>query len=103
MFFHGEIRCLGDLDRLKAILDGNRNFSPVLDRFDEFADFISEGLHVAFEEEEQRLVFCDGFFGADGYVGFRIVRPLAVPSEEEAKLFEPDPDVWAKYKVLNPR
>ena len=37
------------------------------------------------------------------YVGFRVIRPLAVPSPEEAKLFEPDPDVWAKYKVLNPR
>lgn len=37
------------------------------------------------------------------YVGFRVVRPLAVPSAEEAKLFEPDPAVWAKYKELNPR
>ena len=37
------------------------------------------------------------------YVGFRVVRPLVNPSPEEAKLFEPDPEVWAKYKVLNPR
>ncbi|MBR4752284.1 MAG: SUMF1/EgtB/PvdO family nonheme iron enzyme [Thermoguttaceae bacterium] len=37
------------------------------------------------------------------YVGFRVVRPLAVPSADEAKLFEPDPAVWAKYKELNPR
>ncbi len=37
------------------------------------------------------------------YVGFRVVRPLTPPTEEEAKLFEPDPNVWAKYKELNPR
>ncbi len=37
------------------------------------------------------------------YVGFRVVRPLTAPSAEEAELFEPDPGVWAKYKVLNPR
>ena len=37
------------------------------------------------------------------YVGFRIVRPLNPPTAEEAKLFEPDPAVWAKYKELNPR
>lgn len=37
------------------------------------------------------------------YVGFRVVRPLAAPTADEAKLFEPDPAVWAKYKELNPR
>ncbi len=37
------------------------------------------------------------------YVGFRVIRPLEVPSADEAKLFEPDPAVWAKYKELNPR
>ncbi len=37
------------------------------------------------------------------YVGFRVVRPLTPPTAEEAKLFEPDPSVWAKYKELNPR
>ena len=37
------------------------------------------------------------------YVGFRVVRPLTPPTAEEAKLFEPDPNVWAKYKELNPR
>ena len=37
------------------------------------------------------------------YVGFRVIRPLTPPTAEEAKLFEPDPDVWAKYKELNPR
>jgi hypothetical protein len=28
---------------------------------------------------------------------------LAAPTADEAKLFEPDPAVWAKYKELNPR
>ena len=37
------------------------------------------------------------------YVGFRVIRPLTPPTAEEAKLFEPDPAVWAKYKELNPR
>ena len=37
------------------------------------------------------------------YVGFRVVRPLTPPTPDEAKLFEPDPAVWAKYKELNPR
>ena len=37
------------------------------------------------------------------FVGFRVVRPLAVPTEDEAKLFEPDVNVWFKYKELNPR
>ena len=37
------------------------------------------------------------------YVGFRVIRPLTPPTPEEAKLFEPDPAVWAKYKELNPR
>ena len=32
------------------------------------------------------------------YVGFRIVRPLEPPkTEEEAKLYEPDPKVWLEY------
>lgn len=33
------------------------------------------------------------------FVGFRVVRPLAVPTEEQAKLFEPDPAVWKAYKA----
>ena len=37
------------------------------------------------------------------YVGFRVIRPLNPPTADEAKLFEPDPAVWAKYKELNPR
>ncbi len=37
------------------------------------------------------------------YVGFRVIRPLVPPTEEEAKLFEPDVKVWLKYKELNPR
>lgn len=37
------------------------------------------------------------------FVGFRVVRPLVAPTEEEAKLFEPDVNVWFKYKELNPR
>lgn len=37
------------------------------------------------------------------YVGFRVIRPLEPPTADEAKLFEPDPAVWAKYKELNPR
>lgn len=37
------------------------------------------------------------------YVGFRVVRPLNPPTEDEAKLFEPDAKVWLKYKELNPR
>jgi len=32
------------------------------------------------------------------FVGFRLVRPLRLPSEEEAKLYEPDPNVWHEYK-----
>ena len=35
------------------------------------------------------------------YVGFRIVRPLEPPkTEEEAKLYEPDPAVWLKYNEI---
>ena len=37
------------------------------------------------------------------FVGFRVVRPLTPPSEDDAKLFEPDVNVWLKYKELNPR
>lgn len=31
-------------------------------------------------------------------VGFRVVRPLRVPTADEAKLYEPDPKVIAEYK-----
>ncbi len=37
------------------------------------------------------------------FVGFRVVRPLAVPTAEEAASYEPDANVWFKYKELNPR
>jgi formylglycine-generating enzyme required for sulfatase activity len=32
------------------------------------------------------------------FVGFRVVRPLNVPSEQEAKLYEPDPQILKEYK-----
>lgn len=38
------------------------------------------------------------------FVGFRVVRPLNPPkTEAEAKLYEPDPEVWQKYSELNQR
>jgi len=38
------------------------------------------------------------------FVGFRVVRPLEPPkSEEEAKLYEPDPEVWKEYYRINQR
>ena len=38
------------------------------------------------------------------YVGFRIVRPLEPPkTDDEAKLFDPDPKVWIDYTELNQR
>ena len=73
MFFHGQVRSLGDRDRSKTILDADRDVGTVLDRFDEFADFITEGLHVAFQEEEQRFIFRDTFLGADSDVGFSVI------------------------------
>jgi formylglycine-generating enzyme required for sulfatase activity len=32
------------------------------------------------------------------FVGFRVVRPLRVPTAEEAKLYEPDPQIMREYK-----
>ncbi len=32
------------------------------------------------------------------FVGFRLVRPLCVPSEQESKAYEPDPQLWHEYK-----
>ncbi|MDR0869778.1 MAG: formylglycine-generating enzyme family protein [Planctomycetaceae bacterium] len=38
------------------------------------------------------------------YVGFRVVRPLEPPkTEDEAKLYEPDPKYWIDYAELNQR
>ena len=38
------------------------------------------------------------------FVGFRVVRPLEAPkTEEEAKLYEADPQIWIDYTELNPR
>ena len=37
--------------------------------------------------------FTDATFG-----GFRVVRPLRTPTEDEAKLYEPDPKVRQAYK-----
>jgi formylglycine-generating enzyme required for sulfatase activity len=34
------------------------------------------------------------------FVGFRVVRPLTTPTEEEAKYYEPDPEVYEFYKML---
>jgi hypothetical protein len=37
-------------------------------------------------------------------IGFRVVRPLNPPkTEEEAKQYEPDPEVWLDYKLRNGR
>ncbi len=36
-------------------------------------------------------------------VGFRVVRPLAVPTAEQAAAFEPDPEEAVKYGKLNAR
>ncbi|NUQ65509.1 MAG: formylglycine-generating enzyme family protein [Pirellulales bacterium] len=32
------------------------------------------------------------------FLGFRVVRPLELPSEEQAKLYEPDPQIMKDYK-----
>ncbi|MEN6498751.1 MAG: formylglycine-generating enzyme family protein [Thermoguttaceae bacterium] len=32
------------------------------------------------------------------FVGFRVVRPLQVPGEAQAKLYEPDPEILKEYK-----
>ena len=32
------------------------------------------------------------------FVGFRVIRPLRVPSAEEAKAYEPDPDVLKEFR-----
>jgi len=32
------------------------------------------------------------------FLGFRVLRPLRVPSEQEAKLYEPDPRIWREYR-----
>lgn len=32
------------------------------------------------------------------FVGFRVVRPLRLPTEEEAKLYEPDPEILREYR-----
>jgi formylglycine-generating enzyme required for sulfatase activity len=32
------------------------------------------------------------------FVGFRVVRPLRVPSVEEANLYEPDPEIMREYR-----
>ncbi len=32
------------------------------------------------------------------FVGFRVIRPLRLPTEEEAKLYEPDPQILRDYK-----
>ena len=38
------------------------------------------------------------------FVGFRIVRPLEPPkTEEEAKLYDPNPEVWKEYHWINRR
>jgi formylglycine-generating enzyme required for sulfatase activity len=38
------------------------------------------------------------------FVGFRVVRPLHPPkTEEEAKLYEPDPEIWLYYAECNSR
>ena len=36
-------------------------------------------------------------------IGFRVVRPLAVPTADQAKPFEPDPEEAVKYGKLNAR
>ncbi|RMG02459.1 MAG: formylglycine-generating enzyme family protein [Planctomycetota bacterium] len=33
------------------------------------------------------------------FVGFRVVRPLRVPTEEEAKRYEPDPKILLEYRA----
>lgn len=38
------------------------------------------------------------------FVGFRVVRPLTPPkTDDEAKLYEPDPTVWLEYAERNQR
>lgn len=38
------------------------------------------------------------------FVGFRIVRPLVPPkTDDEAKLYDPDPNIWLEYAERNPR
>jgi len=37
------------------------------------------------------------------YAGFRVIRPLAPPTKEELELYDPDPEVWIKYRELNQR
>ena len=40
----------------------------------------------------------------NGHIGFRVVRPLHPPkTEEELKLYEPDPNIWFEYRKVNTR
>ncbi|MFH1919416.1 MAG: SUMF1/EgtB/PvdO family nonheme iron enzyme [Planctomycetota bacterium] len=40
------------------------------------------------------------WFLTDGdFLGFRVVRPLRTPTAEEAKLYEPDPEVMKEYRI----
>ena len=78
MFFHGQIRCLSDLDRLQAILDRDRNIRPVLDRLDEFADFITKNQLIEHLGDIAEILFY--LMGAmtvveliDTYGGFSII------------------------------
>ena len=43
------------------------------------------------------------FESSQKYIGFRVVRPLTPPTEEEAAAYEPDLETAVNYAKLNPR
>ncbi|MDO4550380.1 MAG: formylglycine-generating enzyme family protein [Planctomycetia bacterium] len=57
----------------------------------------------SWNQEDPQIPKSIWFDCSEKWLGFRIVRPLTTPTAEEAKIFEPDPEVAEEYIRLNPR
>jgi formylglycine-generating enzyme required for sulfatase activity len=56
------------------------------------------GSTKAWKQQDPQIPQSIWYFTDSTFVGFRVVRPLATPTEAEAKMYEPDPQIWLNYK-----
>lgn len=56
------------------------------------------GSHKDWKMQDPQIPQSIWYLTDASFVGFRVVRPLRMPTEEEAKLYEPDPQILKDYK-----
>ena len=99
----------GALDNPYMSTEGRKRYSTVArggswyDDAENLRSAARFGSNKSWNQDDPQIPKSIWFEASAKEVGFRVVRPLAVPTAEEAAVFEPDPEEAVKYGKLNAR